>query len=428
MQLSSLDKAQIDDLIELLPVDYEKSARDSKAFLRRRNIKNPAELMHAVLLYCGLDQSLREVAGNFTLLGERISDSAVHERLKACGDWLKMLVEQLWFKGLSKLSSNLRLIVIDGSSLSVPGADGTSYRLHIAIDLVRLDIIHIEVTNKHVGESLMHYPLREGDIVMVDRFYNLPDQIIGVSDMGTLITVRLNPNSMRLVTVGGKEKFVVHKALNDAQSDQVCLPVWIANNKGQYVEAWVHAQRLPEELRAEARRQCRANSKSKNIKQETLLYAEWTMILTTVPPAVLDTKTVMAFYRVRWQVELFIKRLKSLLHIDKLRCFDDESKLNRMWIYGKLLFATLLMKRVEKKFKVGGLEPDVERVVTPWRFWKVESSEMKAIVMAIGSRKVQRQSEAKKMMAERPRKRQLQSLPQRIKNLVVQFGQTAAIC
>jgi IS4 transposase len=42
--------------------------------------------------------------------------------------------------------------------------------------------------------------------------------------------------------------------------------------------------------------------------------------LTTVPPDVLDTNTVMALYKLRWQVELFIKRLKSILDIDKLRC------------------------------------------------------------------------------------------------------------
>jgi len=41
--------------------------------------------------YCGIDQALRETAGNFTLLRERISDTAIQNRLKACLPWLKAL-------------------------------------------------------------------------------------------------------------------------------------------------------------------------------------------------------------------------------------------------------------------------------------------------------------------------------------------------
>ena len=205
MQLTPSDVIRMDELISNLPHDYEKTARDSKAFLRARVIKSPAELIRLVLLYCGADQALREVAGTITLLGESISDTAVHKRLRACGDWLKMLLEQMWFAGVTKLSGALRLIVIDGSSLSVPGADGTSYRLHIAIDLVKLDILHIELTDKHVGEGLMHFPLREGDVVVVDRGYNHPADIIEITDKGTLLTLRLNPNSMRLYSVGGEQ-------------------------------------------------------------------------------------------------------------------------------------------------------------------------------------------------------------------------------
>lgn len=421
MQLTALDVSKLDELINYLPFDYEKTAKETKAFLRARKVKSPADLIHLLLLYCGAGQALREVAGSFTLLDESISDTAVHNRLRACGDWLKMVLEQMWFASITKLPGNLRLILIDGSSLSVPGVDGTSYRLHLAIDLVKLDILHIEVTDKHVGEGLMHYPLLEGDIVVVDRGYNLPNQIIEISDKGTLITLRLNPNSMRLHRVGGEQKINVFDVLNQAQTNQVCQEVWVTSSSGDFVKAYVHAQHLPEELRAEARRKCRRNSKSGNIKQETLLYAEWTMILTTVPPDVLDTNTVMALYRLRWQVELFIKRLKSILDIDKLRCAED-SKLNKVWIYGKMLLATLLIKRTDEKFGVGGLKPKGRRDVTPWRFWNMTKQEVMSIVLAISSWNIEQYTQAKKVMTERPRKRQLQSLPSRIKELVERFG------
>ena len=117
MQLSTHDKSALDDLIKNLPSDYQQTAIDTKAFLRARKIMSPMELMHLVLMYCGIDQVLREVAGNFTLISESITDTAIQKRLEACEPWLKMILEQMWFTGISKLPGNLRLILIDGSSL-----------------------------------------------------------------------------------------------------------------------------------------------------------------------------------------------------------------------------------------------------------------------------------------------------------------------
>ena len=47
-----------------LPLELVDSAREFRAFSRARKIKTPQELLRVVLLYCGLDQSLRTVAGN----------------------------------------------------------------------------------------------------------------------------------------------------------------------------------------------------------------------------------------------------------------------------------------------------------------------------------------------------------------------------
>jgi hypothetical protein len=74
-----------------LPADVAVLAREFKAFTRGRKIKTPQQLLRVVLLYWGVDQSLREVAGNLTLLGEQITDSSVITRLKACEPWVKAL-------------------------------------------------------------------------------------------------------------------------------------------------------------------------------------------------------------------------------------------------------------------------------------------------------------------------------------------------
>ena len=64
-----------ESFLQELPEDYWELAIEFKAFTRSRKIKTPAQLMQVVLCYCGLDEVLRETAGNFTLLEERISDT-----------------------------------------------------------------------------------------------------------------------------------------------------------------------------------------------------------------------------------------------------------------------------------------------------------------------------------------------------------------
>jgi hypothetical protein len=50
-----------------------------------------------------------------------------------------------------------------------------------------------------------------------------------------------------------------------------------------------------------------------------LLFAGWVLVVTTLPPALLHGSTALALYRVCWQIELAIKRWKSVLDVDLRR-------------------------------------------------------------------------------------------------------------
>ena len=131
-------------------------------------------------------------------------------------------------------------------------------------------------------------------------------------------------------------KSLICTKYSSTQNDEITVPVWLTNKKQEPVNGWAHARHLPPEKREEARRKCRANSKSGTPKQETLLFAEWLLIFTMVPPEVIDTQTIYALYGQRWQVKLVFKRLKSLLDIDKLHS-KEGLILNDVWLYGKPL-------------------------------------------------------------------------------------------
>ncbi|MGH8551033.1 MAG: hypothetical protein ACRERU_21005 [Methylococcales bacterium] len=78
-------EASFAEFLKELPEDCLEMAYEFKAFVRARKIKTPGELLHLVMFYCGLDTSLRGAAGDFTLLHERLTDTAVRQRLRACG-------------------------------------------------------------------------------------------------------------------------------------------------------------------------------------------------------------------------------------------------------------------------------------------------------------------------------------------------------
>src|SRR5438067_12078753 len=118
MQLPPPDPDTLfEDLLQDLPSETIAMAYTFKAFTRARTIKTPQQLLRAVLLYCGLDQSLREVAGTMTLLVQRLTDSAIAARLAACRPWVKALLPlMLPSTACVPLPHGRRFIVIDGST------------------------------------------------------------------------------------------------------------------------------------------------------------------------------------------------------------------------------------------------------------------------------------------------------------------------
>ena len=75
-QLMTIE-TQFEQFVQALPSDYEEMAREFKAFVRARKIKSVLQLLQLMLLYCGMDMSLRSCAGQIAQLQGYLSDTAV---------------------------------------------------------------------------------------------------------------------------------------------------------------------------------------------------------------------------------------------------------------------------------------------------------------------------------------------------------------
>lgn len=77
MKLPPVLDTRFEDFLQALPVDYHEQAYEFKAFERARKIRSPLQLLELVMLYCGLDLSLRSCAGEIAHMQGYLSDTAV---------------------------------------------------------------------------------------------------------------------------------------------------------------------------------------------------------------------------------------------------------------------------------------------------------------------------------------------------------------
>jgi len=256
-----------EELLQDLPPEIVQMAREFKAFVRAKKVKTPGQLLRVVFLYCGLDKSLREVAGTFTALYESMTDQAVAERLRACGPWVKaMLWHMLPLSTVDTLPPGRRFVVIDASSIQAPGATGTDYRLHIAMDLVSLQFLEVLVSDVHTGETLKHCTLAPGDVAVADRGYAHCQGMSAAVQQGADLIVRLNLFSVVLGDAAGAPLELCATLKRQRMETLRTLAVELCATGGQYaVRGWVHAYRLNAEQAKRGWHKCR-DRKSKRMK------------------------------------------------------------------------------------------------------------------------------------------------------------------
>jgi len=175
----------------------------------------------------------------------------------------------------------------------------------------------VSISDVHTGETLKNLTLGHGDVAITDRGSCHPAGMRDALNKGAQLMVRLHPFSVVLGDPAG-QPLELGAALKRQHADTLrTLEVVIHSASGvDEVRGWVHAYRLSAEQANRARQQCRQRHKTGAPKAATLFLAGWVLVCTTLAPAVLSAQTIMALYRCRWQVELAIKRWKSVLALD----------------------------------------------------------------------------------------------------------------
>ena len=97
-----------------------------------------------------------------------------------------------------------------------------------------------------------------------------------------------------------------------------------------------------ERARAKALRKA-VRKQTKKVDEANLELTQYVLVLTSIKEQELSASMVLELYRLRWQIELAFKRLKSLLAFGHVPKSNDQSA--KSWMQAKVLTA-LLIERV----------------------------------------------------------------------------------
>jgi hypothetical protein len=366
-----MDNIQNDDnwqtLIRLLPNGWEQKAIELKAILRFRNIPSVQALLRILFIHLAEGCSLRETAARAEQ-GRiaNVSDVALLKHLKASSDWLQWIACNLLenLGGITQKPEWLKkynVRIFDASVITEPGSTGTDWRLHYSLELFGLTCDYLEISSPQKGEKLSNFPINKRDLIIADRAYGYSPGLAHVIDHGGDFIIRLKNKA---ITLKNKDKSTFQLLSNLQKLSFGEFGDWevyfdLPNKKRQKLRL-IAIKKSPEAAANSIKRAKREMSKrQRTLSPETIALHNYFFLITSVSNKSLSACQILQLYRMRWQIELAFKRLKSILGLGHLPKTDPESA--KAWLYGKLVVALLadMIVKAGRDFSPWGYPIDV---------------------------------------------------------------------
>jgi len=349
---ASLPADRFDDLLRRFPtsLDLDALARETKAIERKREIGSGTQVIRLALARGPGGLSLSQTAAWATMLGmAEISDPAVKYRLDKAVGFLEAVVAcQLADQapGAAVRWAGRILRNADGSCFRERGSKTTDWRLHAVYDLGRGGFSCLELTDKHGAEAIERGPPIPGEIRIGDRnfgraanLHRFRQQSANQADF----IVRVGWNAFSLSRRDGSA-FDLITYLGTLPPDRTPHEMMLCARVGVLDPPLplrlIIRRKTPEATettRETLRRE--ASRKQKVLDPRSLIAAEFVILATSLPVEGYPAEEVLAVYRLRWQIELAFKRLKSLLRMDRIPTHTPQA--SRSWLLSHLIMALL---------------------------------------------------------------------------------------
>ena len=329
-------------LCQYFPADLSELAKACGAVERWRNIQNGEDLLRVILAYAIEDLSLRSTAAWSTQTALELKDTSVLHRLRKASPLLERVLAHLLTQRLrDEPAPGPEFRINDATVLSIPGSQGTDWRLHAVYNPAQCRLRRVEITNSQGGERLDRDRPRPGDLLCGDRGLAHARGIHAVTEAEAYVLLRMHWQNIRLQDAEGQPlelEPILKRAKAGHTGTIACVPL---EGKSP-VRVRLLIRPLPSEAASRSRQRLRRNAakKGRTPNATALRLAGYFCVLTTLPESLASDDVVLELYRIRWQIELFFKRCKGLLHFDQLRAFDPS--LVRTYCLAKLIEVALI--------------------------------------------------------------------------------------
>jgi hypothetical protein len=336
--------------MQMLPAQWEAKAVELGAVRRQlRGFDSVASLLRVLLIHLADGCSLRETAVRASAGGlAAVSDVALLKRLRNCAAWFEWMTREM-ASGMAlplaaqSMLPGRRVRLIDGSSVCEPGATGSTWRLHYALNLHTLSCDEVHVSAASVGESLTLFDIRPGDVIMADRGFTKRPSLRHAVQSEADIVLRASLSNLPLHDRRGRSLDMLPLLRKMAIGQAADWPACVQDDIGAIaVRVCAYKKTAAQTLAAQQAIQLETKRRGRVVQARTLEAAGYVIVVTTLTEP--DAAAIMEFYRRRWQIELAFKRLKSLLQLGHLKKFDPDGA--RAWLQGKLLVACLIEKLI----------------------------------------------------------------------------------
>jgi hypothetical protein len=329
-------------------VDLEATARERGALRRRREVRSAEALLRLAFAYVLGRLSLRVVAAWASERGlAALSDVALLKRLRASADWLGELVAALLAAvcpeaGLG-LPGGRRLVAVDATAVAPPGDKRLYWLVHTVFDVAAQRFVAIETSERDEAERLTRGGVSKGEIRLADRGYARAGELAAVAAAEADFIVRVGANHLSLRDA---DRHKVDRAALCRRAEAGGIQDIVVRVQGKprtsELQARLIVWALPPLAATTARAKARRDAREWGYTPSAsgLVTAGCLMLITSLPAADWPAERVLAAYRLRWQVELAFKRLKSILGLEGLKAKDPD--LARCWIHTALLAALLI--------------------------------------------------------------------------------------
>ena len=330
-------------ITNVLPKEWREKARELGAFTRAGDyLKTPEDLLRVMLLWADLGTFGHTAAFLRTTGDFPMSKPAIFERARKSAAWLEWMTvrfcrEHGYLVEKPEWLEGYRVTVTDATRTK----GQTEEILHMMMELFSLSAAEQKLTGADRGESMTNFSdIQKNDLVIADRAYGSVTSMRWMEEREAYYAFRLKAGAFNLYRRDEKGRFVRFDPTEEWtwEEGKTFSSEAFYKHDGHYYPVRICAKGKPRETVEKGEKRLKASKKRGEITHLQSVYNQFIIVATNLPPEITRDQ-VLELYRMRWQVELLFKRLKSILNYDAVQTRTDLT--SRAWLHCKLLTAAI---------------------------------------------------------------------------------------